>query len=143
MEEKEIVKHYKKGEELTIIWKPKMCIHSAICAKGLPKVFDPYRRPWVETEGATVEEIKAQIDQCPSGALSYRTSLEQDEEPEAVPHTSVRVNAGASLLLEGPMEITLPDGTKEIRDRKASFCRCGASNNKPFCDGAHRDISFD
>ena len=71
MSDQEIVKHYQKGE-LTVVWKPKMCIHSAVCAKGLPNVFKPQEKPWVDTNGASEEDIMKQIDACPSKALTYK-----------------------------------------------------------------------
>lgn len=58
-------------EELTILWKPKLCAHAGICVKTLPNVYDPKARPWVKPENATAEQIIAQVNQCPSGALSY------------------------------------------------------------------------
>lgn len=61
-------KEYKK-EDLIIGWKPEVCIHSAICAKGLPAVFKPKERPWIQTEGVSKEEIKQQVMKCPSGAI--------------------------------------------------------------------------
>ena len=70
MEAKNIVKKYTK-DELTILWEPKKCIHAAICVKELPKVYDPKAKPWIKPENASVAELKAQIDKCPSGALSY------------------------------------------------------------------------
>jgi uncharacterized Fe-S cluster protein YjdI len=68
--EKDITKHYTNGE-VVIVWKPNVCIHSAICFRGLPSVFDPRVKPWIKPEGASSEEIMKQIDKCPSGALSY------------------------------------------------------------------------
>lgn len=67
------IKEYTNGE-VTIIWKPSECIHSGICFRGLKEVFDPKKRPWVTMEGSTTDKIIAQIDKCPSGALSYRRS---------------------------------------------------------------------
>jgi uncharacterized Fe-S cluster protein YjdI len=59
--------------EITVTFEPAVCIHSAICVRGLPGVFDVRRRRWVALEAATAEEIHAQIGRCPSGALkSYR-----------------------------------------------------------------------
>ena len=68
--EKEIIKEYTNGE-LTIVWKPKSCIHSAVCVKTLPKVYNPNSKPWLSIENASTEELKEQIAMCPSGALSY------------------------------------------------------------------------
>ncbi len=67
---KDIVKRYSNGE-VTVIWQPSLCIHSGICSRGLPKVFDPRRRPWVILEGTETDAIVAQVERCPSGALSY------------------------------------------------------------------------
>ena len=62
-------KEYTNGE-VTIVWKPQLCAHSAICARGLPGVFKPKEKPWIHPHGATSEEIIAQVSKCPSGALS-------------------------------------------------------------------------
>jgi len=67
----ETVREYSNGE-ITIIWKPDLCIHATCCFADLPEVFDPDKRPWVNPFGASTEAIIAQVDRCPSGALSYR-----------------------------------------------------------------------
>jgi len=64
--------HEYNAGEITIIWKPKVCIHAAVCVKMLPKVYNPKERPWLKPENATAEELKNQINHCPSGALSYK-----------------------------------------------------------------------
>ena len=63
--------HSYSNGEVTVIWRPKVCIHSAKCALGLPQVFQPREKPWIKIDQATTEQIKAQVDQCPSGALSW------------------------------------------------------------------------
>jgi uncharacterized Fe-S cluster protein YjdI len=67
---KDIVKRYSNGE-VTVIWQPALCKHTGICFRGLPQVFDPRRRPWVILEGTETDRIVAQVERCPSGALSY------------------------------------------------------------------------
>lgn len=67
---KELIKRYTNGE-VTVIWQPSLCVHSAICFRGMPAVFDPRRRPWVVLDSQTTEAIITQIEECPSGALSY------------------------------------------------------------------------
>ncbi|MDR7127961.1 putative Fe-S cluster protein YjdI [Algoriphagus sp. 4150] len=67
----EISKEYQK-DELTVIWKPKKCIHSGVCVKTLPKVYDPNASPWIKPENASLEALKSQINACPSKALSYQ-----------------------------------------------------------------------
>lgn len=69
----EITKEYQK-DNLTVIWKPGKCIHAGICVKTLPKVYNPKVTPWIACGNASVEALKSQIDNCPSGALTYRES---------------------------------------------------------------------
>lgn len=57
-------------DEITVLWKPNICIHSGICARGLPGVFDPKRRPWIDLSQAEKQQIIDQVKKCPSGALS-------------------------------------------------------------------------
>ncbi len=66
-----VTTHKYKKDDLTVIWKPELCIHSGICAKGLQAVFNPRRRPWIDLSQAEKEQIKEQIKKCPSGALSF------------------------------------------------------------------------
>ena len=66
---------YTNGE-LTIIWQPSICQHAGICVNMLPKVYNPQERPWIKIENATTDELIAQINKCPSGALSYRMNKE-------------------------------------------------------------------
>ena len=64
-----VTTRYTSGE-LTVIWQPTLCEHSGVCFRGLPQVFDPRRRPWIVIDAATSEEIAAQVERCPSGALT-------------------------------------------------------------------------
>ena len=65
-----MLKHYSNAE-ITVVWQPDLCRHSGICFRGLPSVFDPRRRPWIQLEPADSATIVAQVDRCPSGALSW------------------------------------------------------------------------
>ena len=56
---------------ITVIWQPALCTHTGICARGLPAVFDPRRRPWIELEHADAATVTTQVERCPSGALSW------------------------------------------------------------------------
>ena len=64
-------KEYTK-DGLTIIWDPEKCTHSGVCAFGLPRVFKPKERPWIQMENADTERIRQQVLKCPSGALSIK-----------------------------------------------------------------------
>lgn len=138
---KDITKHYTNGD-ITIVWKPKLCIHAAECVKALPNVYKPKEKPWITPESATTEELKIQINKCPSGALSYILNEKLVSE-NAGTRTEIEVKPKGPLVVKGAISITLADGTIETRETSTSFCRCGSSANKPFCDGTHRAISFE
>ena len=57
--------------EITVTFEPDLCIHSGVCVRGLPKVFDVQRRRWVMPELGVAAEIAAQVQRCPSGALKF------------------------------------------------------------------------
>jgi len=67
--EKGVIKEY-INDEIKVIWKPDLCTHSGNCFKGLPEVFNPMERPWINIDAATNEEIIHQVKQCPTKALS-------------------------------------------------------------------------
>lgn len=138
--EREIVKEYTNGE-LTIVWKPKSCIHAAECVKALPNVYNPDEKPWIKQNNATTDELKAQIAKCPSGALSYY--MKGDESKEVlVGNTKVEVMENGPLLVYGTIEVKDKAGNIETKNKTTAFCRCGASANKPYCDGSHVKIDF-
>ncbi len=135
-------KEYSNGE-VTVVWKPDVCIHSTLCFKGLPEVFDPNKRPWVNAEGASTEAIVAQVKKCPSGALSYYMNNEdKDEQVEIDAERIVEVMKNGPLMVYGNITIKYADGTSDKQNRTTAFCRCGASQNKPYCDGSHKKIGF-
>ena len=68
--------HYSNGE-VTIAWQPDICIHSAICFKGLSGVFDPRRKPWIDMSKAETDQIIEQVKKCPSGALSIHSETSE------------------------------------------------------------------
>jgi uncharacterized Fe-S cluster protein YjdI len=139
---KDITKKYTNGE-VTIVWKPDICIHSAICFKGLGQVFDPQKRPWITPEGASTEKIIEQVKKCPSGALSYYLNSEAgsgDIKVEA--ETIVEPTPNGPLMVYGNVTIKDANGNITRKNNATAFCRCGASNNKPFCDGSHRKVGF-
>lgn len=136
--EKDITKKYIK-DELTILWKPQKCIHAAVCVQMLPKVYNPNERPWLKQENASVTELKKQINACPSGALSYSSEIENKNE-EIMVKATVRENG--PMLIKGDIEVTGIDGKTEVKSGMTAICRCGASANKPYCDGAHAKIDF-
>lgn len=63
-------KKYDNGE-ITVVWQPHLCAHSANCVKGLPGIFNLTQKPWINVHAANTEDIISQVNKCPSGALSY------------------------------------------------------------------------
>lgn len=138
--DKEITKKYSNGE-LTILWKPHKCIHSGICIHTLPKVYNPNAKPWISIENARTEELKAQLKKCPSGALSYYMNDEKNQEAESL-DTKVEVLENGPLLVYGTLKVSDKDGNIVTKNKTTAFCRCGQSNNKPYCDGSHIKVGF-
>jgi uncharacterized Fe-S cluster protein YjdI len=136
---KSVVKKYKK-DELTVVWEPAKCIHSGVCVKMLPKVYDPESKPWIKTENGSIEQLKAQIDKCPSGALTYE--FENKGSTSNTDPFQIEILKDGPILIKGQLMVKLPSGGEELKDKMTAFCRCGASANKPYCDGAHRKAGF-
>lgn len=133
-------KEYSNGE-VTIVWQPETCIHSGVCFRGLPRVFQPKAKPWIKIEAASTEAIVKQVKACPSGALSYYRNSEGDKIEDSL-ETRVEVCENGPLLVYGTLKVKHKDGKEELKNKTTAFCRCGGSNNKPFCDGAHNKNDF-
>lgn len=135
------------NEEITVIWKPDLCIHSTKCWKASLKVFNPKRRPWIDLSGGSTDEVIKIVDNCPSGALSYEKKNEMKEqnsqEQTQQSQLTVQVSKGGPYLVKGNFLFVGTDGKEEMKEGSIALCRCGGSNNKPFCDGTHRKIGFD
>ena len=134
-----ITKRYTR-DGLTVVWKPDVCIHSTVCFKGLPRVFNPNKRPWVNMEGSELEKIKTQVGNCPSGALSLE--VDQVVQAESGHENLVEVLHNGPLCVHGTLTVKHADGTAENKTIKTFFCRCGQSGKKPYCDGTHKKAGF-
>lgn len=118
-----------------------ICSHSSFCVDGLPAVFDRDKRPWIDPNGASVEEIIAFIEKCPSGALSY--SMEGVEHRDLERPPKVIVSKDGPYYIEGGVEVVSDEPrAQEVSVEHCALCRCGSSKNKPFCDGTHKEIGF-
>ena len=140
MEKKEAQTEYANGE-LTVVWKPKLCIHAAECVHALPQVYKPDERPWIKIENATTDQLINQIKKCPSGALSYYMNDEKTTDTETS-STKVEVIENGPLLVHGVLHVLDKDGNAEEKENITAFCRCGQSANKPYCDGTHTKVDF-
>jgi CDGSH-type Zn-finger protein/uncharacterized Fe-S cluster protein YjdI len=125
------------SEDIEIHYLGKRCIHARHCVTGAPTVFlANVKGPWIHPETMAVERLVDIAHACPSGAIAYRRlDGEADESSPPVNLTAIR-EAGplafrADLVIAGK-----PAGYR------ATLCRCGASNNKPYCDGSHKEVGF-
>jgi uncharacterized Fe-S cluster protein YjdI len=128
------------NDQLTVHWKPTLCIHSGICWKELPGVFKPKQRKWVVVEGAPAARVIEQVKKCPSGALSYSVRDNSLAREATTAGLKITVQKDGPLLVDGP--VTIEKQGKKIVMEKAALCRCGQSKNKPFCDGSHLSSDF-
>ena len=126
------------GERLTVTWDGVRCIHVEACVHGLPSVFDPERRPWIEPDRAADDEVAEVIERCPTGALHYRRHGEAAEEA-VPPRNTVSVARDGPLYLRGDITIVDAEGQVLLQDTRVALCRCGHSRNKPLCDNSHLD----
>jgi CDGSH-type Zn-finger protein/uncharacterized Fe-S cluster protein YjdI len=129
---------YIEGKDLTLLYEGRKCIHSRFCVTGAPKVFlANVVGPWIHPDAMNVDGLVEIAHLCPSGAIRY---TRKDGKPdEAAPPVNL-----LSLREGGPYAVRadiLLDG--ERIGYRATLCRCGASKNKPFCDGSHHTINFD
>ena len=135
----EVKKEYSNGE-ITVVWKPRLCFHAKECVHGLPGVFNPKLKPWIKPEAATTAELKTTIEKCPSGALSYYANEGSSPKEESTTQMAAEVEVleNGPLLVKGTIAVVHTNGTREVRERRTSFCRCGRTGNIPFCDGSHK-----
>lgn len=132
MSDQPIVKEYTNGE-VTVVWKPDLCIHSGICLRGLPKVFNLKQRPWVNMEAADSEAIVNLVRECPSKALSIRGV--KFKEPDKSDTEVILIPKGPLIIKYGATVQNRKEET--VHHETVSFCRCGRSEKYPYCDGTH------
>lgn len=143
---KDISKTY-SNDEITIVWKPSVCIHSTLCwkgEKGLKSVFNPMEKPWIKPHGAETAQIIERVNHCPSGALSFHYNQETTEgqKTDQVTAPVVEVLPNGPLLVHGNIHLKHKETGISLTNTVTAFCRCGASANKPYCDGSHQHNGF-
>jgi CDGSH-type Zn-finger protein len=129
-----------RGKRITIYDNRAICAHAGFCTDGLKNVFRMRAGPWIDADGAAVEEIVATVRKCPSGALSCAIDGEEGVAPARPPQVLVTDNG--PYAVSGGIElmgVQFGDGASR---EHYTLCRCGASANKPFCDGSHWRVEF-
>ena len=124
------------NDSIVVHWESARCIHTGICLRRLPEVFDTQRRPWVDIDAAAADAIADAVERCPTGALRYeRVDGAPGEKPER-PTVVIPIEDGP-LLMVGDLLVEDPDGGEIAHENRLTLCRCGKSRNQPFCDNAH------
>jgi CDGSH-type Zn-finger protein/uncharacterized Fe-S cluster protein YjdI len=125
------------GKKATIRFNGALCIHSRGCVLSQPGVFKAnVQGPWIDPDAADPEALIRVAINCPSGAIQVtRHDGGPEEAPPKVNTIAIREN--------GPLAVhaTIEIGGQSVGTR-ATLCRCGASKNKPFCDGSHVAATF-
>jgi CDGSH-type Zn-finger protein len=128
------------GKGITIFDNRAVCSHAAHCTEELASVFRHHDNPWIDPDGASVQRIIAQIEKCPSGALSYAIEGIEASPRERPPKVTV-TDSGPYAITGGVELVNIKFGDGAPTEHY-TLCRCGASKNKPFCDGTHWAVSF-
>ncbi len=134
------------GNKITIHDNRRICSHAKECVNNLPSVFRENSKPWIDPNGSFAEEIIQTIRKCPSGALSYSIDgVEFRDQYDRKPMITVSKNG--PYIITGSIELMGENNTnqqfgEEVSKEHYTLCRCGASANKPFCDGTHNVIDF-
>ena len=129
---------YIEGRDLTLIYEGKKCIHSRFCVTLGPKVFIAnVKGPWINPDAMSTESLTEIAHLCVSGAIRYqRKDGHPDESPPPVNLVSVREGGPYAFRADLRLEGAPPS------NYRLTLCRCGASKNKPFCDGSHHEVNF-
>lgn len=125
-----------RGEKITVHFNRGVCSHDGSCVRLLPSVFNVNRRPWINPDAATVDELVSVIHKCPSGALAYTV--------DGVLHKSfysggpfIKTMPKGPIAVFGDIELKDDQGTKPETGDHYVLCGCGSSKNAPFCSGDH------
>ena len=126
-----------EGTALTLIYEGRRCIHSRHCVLEEPGVFKAnVVGPWIDPDATTTEGLVTVAHMCPSGAIRY---ARKDGGPEerVPPVNLIQLRENGPIGLRADIVL---DG--EPAGYRATLCRCGASQRKPYCDGSHNTIGF-
>ena len=126
-----------RGEKLEVQFEAKRCIHSRFCVTWTPQVFlANVKGAWIHPDAMPVERVVEVAHACPSGAIRY-TRLDGEPQESAPPVNLATLREAGPYAFRAQLQIAgVPAGFR------ATLCRCGASKNKPYCDGSHHDVGF-
>ena len=126
-----------EGQAMTLMFEARRCIHARFCVTGAPNVFlANVQGPWIHPNAMDAERLAAIAQECPSGAIRYRRKDARPDE-SAPPVNLAAIREAGPYAVRGALRL---DGVDA--GFRATLCRCGASKNKPYCDGSHHEIGF-
>ena len=128
------------GDKATVSWNGRLCIHIGECGRADGDLFVGGRKPWCQPDVASDDEIVDVVLRCPTGALSYEFA-DGSRAEQAASENTINVAYNGPLFVRGDLQI---EGAPDVPGLKyrAALCRCGKSQNKPYCDNSHLDANF-
>ncbi|MCH7876324.1 MAG: CDGSH iron-sulfur domain-containing protein [Gemmatimonadetes bacterium] len=129
------------GAGITVHDNRGICAHSARCTDSLSAVFRLKEEPFVAPDGDRAEQVAATIQGCPSGALSYSIDGVEHRDRESDPMILIVPNG--PYVIRGGADLQGVEWGDGASHEHFTLCRCGQSQNKPFCSGAHWHHHFD
>ncbi|MCU0907381.1 MAG: CDGSH iron-sulfur domain-containing protein [Rhodobacteraceae bacterium] len=127
-----------EGRDVTVEFDGKLCIHARMCVLGNPAVFVPNAPgQWIHPDAAPADAVMRIGFNCPSGAIKVTASDGATSEVAPAVNTA-RVRENGPVAIEAPLTLK----GEPLGRVRAVLCRCGASKNKPFCDGSHTAAGF-
>lgn len=134
--------HTYESDDINVHYDVKRCIHAKECVKGLRTVFNPEKKPWIQPEEASADNIARIVEQCPTGALQYHRKDDKKDE-QMPPKNTISVAPDGPVYIRGNIEMQDHEGNVLLHDTRLALCRCGLSKNKPVCDNSHQDADFE
>jgi CDGSH-type Zn-finger protein/uncharacterized Fe-S cluster protein YjdI len=133
--------HIYENDNIKVTYDRNRCIHAGECVRGLPKVFDTQKRPWVQPDQASAEKVADVIEKCPTGALHYEMK-ESSRVEQPQPKNRIQLTKNGPVYIFGDIEVQDHEGNTVLEDTRFAFCRCGQSKNKPACDDSHKKVNW-
>lgn len=124
------------GTGITVRDDRSICVHAGFCASRVTNV---WKAVGATEDSAVRAQVIGMVERCPSGALTYH--LDGDDVEPLMPH-AIAVTDDGPLWVTGGIAVTSSDGTPLETRNRVTLCRCGASANKPLCDGSHSQAGF-
>jgi len=127
-----------KGEKIEVRDDHSLCVHSGFCGNRITNIWKMLK----DTDDSIVRgQIMAMVEKCPSGTLSFALDADSEVIEPDLP-IEIAIIPDGPLWISGGIPVERRDGQPLETRNRMTLCRCGASSNKPFCDGSHKNVGF-